>query len=311
MKNKSRSLCVLLMGYSGFIKMLAPMLSSDDILFLRFNKGQWWSWIPALSQADACYFIGGLWTDNWFLRITRLFRKPLVIHWVGTDVLEVSEAIKAEGVSRAVLKTSIHWAEVPWTARELNLVGIPTEVVPLTSTLTTARIAPLPKKLTVLTYFPDARYEFYSASYILRLAKEMPDIQIFCVGSEEMAFHTTSGPLPSNIKLLGRVDSLEKTYDESTILIRMTKHDGLSFMVLEALAHGRYVIWSYLLDGAPGLFVASDYEAMYEHMQVLYNKHLQNNLSTNDDGAEFVLSRYNPAQVAEEIRRRFQRIVGQ
>jgi glycosyltransferase involved in cell wall biosynthesis len=301
------------MGYSGFVKMLGPMLSSDDLLFLPFKKGRWMTWVLVLAQADACYFIGGLWTDSRFFKVAHLFRKPVVIHWVGTDVLEVREAIKRGQVSHSLLKSSIHWAEVPWTAQELNNTGIPAEVVPLTSTITTARIAPLPKKLTVLVYFSDTRYEFYGAHHILRLAKEMPDIQILCVGlgSEGMPFHFTSDPIASNIKLLGRVDNLEKIYDESTVLIRMTKHDGLSFMVLEALAHGRYVIWSYLLDGSPGLFVASDYQTMFGYIQAMHRKHTQGDLLPNHEGAEFVQSHYSQARVAEEIRRRFQRIVGQ
>ncbi|MBA7620195.1 hypothetical protein ES703_27540 [subsurface metagenome] len=48
----------------------------------------------------------------------------------------------------------------------------------------------------------------------------------------------------SNVKYLGWQDDMEPIYKQTTVLLRVPKHDGLSLMVLEALARGRQVIWT-------------------------------------------------------------------
>jgi len=302
---------ILVLGHSHFVNMLAPMLSNESMIFQPFEGGRRLSWVPSLFRSDACYFIGGGWRDDRFQKFARFFHKPIVVHWVGTDVLMAGKAKEMGKVSDTVIRANINWAEISWTTKELEAIGVYAEIVPLTSSMVTSELAPLPQEFTVLAYLPSTRPIFYGGHYILRLAREMPDIRILCVGSEESPFHFTSEPLPSNIEFLGHPDSLEDVYLQTTVLIRVVEHDGLSFMVLEALAHGRYVIWSYPLDDAPGLSVAKNYEMMREQIDVLYKKNVRGDLMRNFEGAQFVRSHYAPEQIAEEIRGRFYRLINQ
>jgi len=266
--------------------------------------------ILQIARADVCYLIGGTWADIPFFRLCRFLRKPVVMHWVGSDVLRAMKAFEQGRLSQHVVETCNHWAEVPWTAEELSSVGIPAEVVPLGSSLVaTARVSPLPETFTVLTLLRSTKPIFYGAHHILRLAREIPEIRIICVGHNESPFHLICESLPSNINLLGQLDNLGSAYAESTVLVRMTEHDGLSFMVLEALAHGRYVIWSYPLNGVPGAYLAREYETMFQHVQALYERHVQGRLPPNREGAEFVRFHYDPARVAEGICARLRALV--
>ena len=265
---------------------------------------------PPVFWADGIYHIGGRWHDNLFFKIVRYFRKPMIMHWIGTDVSMVREADKIGGqISWPVLEACNHWTEVKWTAEELGTVGIRADVVPLTSTLPVENINPLPNRFTVLVYLPSNRPLFYGAHHILRLAREMPEIQFKCVGFNESPFHFTSDLIPTNVELLGRPDTLGKIYQESTVLIRMTDHDGLSFMVLEALLHGRYVIWSHSLGNAPGALAASNYETLYRHVETLYTQSIRGGLAPNYEGAKFVHAHYDPADIAKDIRCRIRALI--
>jgi hypothetical protein len=298
---------VLVLGFPHFVNMLVPMLSDADIQFIPY-RGRRWVWVWELLCADACYFIGGRWKHDKFLDLALLMRKKIVMHWVGTDVKDASAAYSQSEVSHDLIVRCQHWAEVSWTADELCAVGIPAEVVPLTSALTVSEAFELPSEFTILAYLPAGRALFYGAQHILQLARELPSVQVLCVGSAESPFHFASEPLPPNLLLFGRPESLRSVYFQSTLLVRMTEHDGLSFMVLEALAHERYVIWSYALDGAPGLYHAKGYKLMLEHVKALQTQHQHGQLPPNHDGAKFIHTHYDREIISANIRARFANI---
>jgi len=299
---------VLVLGFPHFVDMLVPMLSNERIQFIPY-QGHRWIWLFELLRADGCYFIGGRWKRDKFLDLALLMKKKIVMHWVGTDVADATTAYYQKDVSHKLIARCQHWAEVSWTADELCAVGIPAEVVPLTSALTVSETFELPSEFTILAYLPAGRALFYGAQQILQLAKDLPSVPVLCIGSVESPFRFVSEPLPSNLSLLGRPESLQSVYSQAMLLIRMTEHDGLSFMVLEALAHGRYVIWSYALDGAPGLYQATNYKLMLEHVKTLQTQHQHGQLAPNCDGANFVHTHYDIEIVSANIRARFAKIL--
>ena len=68
----------------------------------------------------------------------------------------------------------------------------------------------------------------------------MPEVTFLAVGGEgEGASH------PPNVNYLGFVDDMAALYPRVSALLRLTPHDGLPKMVLESLACGRNVIWSF------------------------------------------------------------------
>src|SRR6266403_1239163 len=47
-------------------------------------------------------------------------------------------------------------------------------------------------------------------------------------------------------------------YKRASVVWRPVRHDGLSFMVLEALGHGRHVLWTYEFPGCVKVDGVSD-----------------------------------------------------
>jgi hypothetical protein len=89
-------------------------------------------------------------------------------------------------------------------------------------------------------------------------------------------------------------------------LWRPTRHDGLSFTVLEALAHGRHVIWSYPLTGA---LLARDAATSRAELERLFDLHETNALDVNSLGAEFVACNFSPDKIRDEFLSRWRTIV--
>ena len=87
------------------------------------------------------------------------------------------------------------------------------------------------------------REEFYGIEKLLRLASDFPDIEIKIVGISE--YYKSA---PANVKFLGWVENMDEQYQNCVLYLRMPEHDGLAFSVLEALANGRYVGYSYEFD---------------------------------------------------------------
>ena len=96
----------------------------------------------------------------------------------------------------------------------------------------------LPPRFTVLAYALDDRDELYGLDFILELARRRPDIQFLLLAA------TPTDALPENVTSLGWVDDIHPIMSQATVYVRPTSHDGFSYLVLEALATGRYVLWT-------------------------------------------------------------------
>jgi len=86
----------------------------------------------------------------------------------------------------------------------------------------------------------------------------------------------------------------------------MPEHDGLSFMVLEALSAGRHVIWNHPFGGV--LEAGNEAEAGL-HLRRLLAQHSAGQLALNEVGRDAVRDRYSPSRVREEILGRFERLI--
>ena len=68
---------------------------------------------------------------------------------------------------------------------------------------------------------------------------------------------------------VGWVTNMDKIYDQTSILLRMPEHDGLSGMIFDALAKGRYVIRSVKF---PGCYYAENYEDVKKHVNAILKR---------------------------------------
>jgi len=181
-------------------------------------------------------------------RAARLMGKRVILHWIGSDTLSVTEVAAAGAhLLRSCRRLAhAHFADSPEIAAELSRLGIVAEVFRLLpDTLIPAAEVPMPAAPAVLSYWATGRREFYHGEIVDALADEFPDVRFLVVGS------TGDGePQHRNMTYLGRLDGLEDVYRQVSVYVRLPEHDSMSAMVLESLARGRWVIYNKPVQGA-------------------------------------------------------------
>jgi hypothetical protein len=170
---------------------------------------------------------------------------PVVYYWLGTDVLNVRHDAEA-GVDQRrfheMAAAATHLADSDALRDDLAALGIQstTAWLPAPNAPQEGDVAALPERFTVLTYVPDARSEFYDGPTLVEVARRLPEASFSVVGG-------TGGwaaDAPGNVEFLGWRGDMPALYDASSALVRLVEHDSVSCMAVEALAHGRAVIYS-------------------------------------------------------------------
>lgn len=303
--SKNEPIRVLIHGLAYFSQKLPAFLASEGWEFRNYAP-RWSMDLPAtLYQLHRChlaYAWGGRVTMGKFLLAARALNKQkLVTFWCGSDVLEARQEFQ-QGKAESWIADKIHWAGAPWLAEEVRGFGLRCEYVPTTWVQTVSRFDDLPEKFSVLAYLPDVeRVSLYGIDQVIEVARAFPKIDFSIVGlrpGQTLA-------VPGNVKLYGRVD-LEPFYRNATVVWRPARHDGLSFMALEALAHGRYVIWSYPFSAA---IHAREVTAARIEIERLWDLHNSAQLPLNLTGAEFIQRNFAPAKIKSDMLRRWKHIV--
>ena len=305
MKNPNkRPIRVLLLGYPYFVNRLQELGQGSKLDLMTLPKSRFGR-LLALWQADLIYQIGGDLRPNRFSSLAILLGKRILIHWVGSDILQMREW-RAQGgrFAKLLLEKVAHWAEVDWTAAELADLGVVARIVPLVPANLATTVAELPDKFVALSYLPSQKAQLYGEADLLKLAREYPEVTFLAVASDPTA---RPADWPENLISVGWVNDMAELYAEITVLIRLTEHDGLSFMVLEALAHGRQVIWSYPL---PGVRSVNGYQELSQVVSELYQLHLAGKLQLNQVGRELVLRDYQPEVVWQKIEAGIKEVLG-
>jgi hypothetical protein len=91
---------------------------------------------------------------------------------------------------------------------------------------------------------------------------------------------------------------LADVYARSSVLVRFTKHDGLSIMTLEALTNGRHVLWSQDFPYTTRVRTYADIETELRH---LYDRHRKGELEPQYEGAAYVAETYEAGRCLERI----------
>jgi glycosyltransferase involved in cell wall biosynthesis len=297
---------IVIGGLPYFGRMLASLLTGDGwearyVASAGLRPGGWISTAAAIGGADLVYLVGGQverWSrPDWLARVTRV---PIVMHWIGSDVTYALAAARRGRASRTLITSLTHWAEVDWTARELEPLGITADRVALTPARLNFDLPPLPENFTVLTYLPQARPSFYGLDRVIALASALPEVRFLVAGSDGSSLTT------QNLEFLGWVTGMRQVYARTSVLVRLPDHDGLSFMVLEAMASGRHVIWNHPFAGVSE---AHSSEEALVHLRRLIDQHRSGSLQPNLAGREYVQASLSPEAVRSEILGRFSSIV--
>jgi glycosyltransferase involved in cell wall biosynthesis len=249
--------------------------------------------VTSLAACDVWYSIGTPIGDRWLHLFARLLRKPRVIHWVGSDIaaLRNNPGLRRWCRNRRVLNL----AEAEWTIDELRTLGIAASLAPLPPRLAPVNAAPLPHQFTILFYIPKTRGEFYGRREYERLIRAFAgcNVRFFIVGGGECY-----APPATNITRFGWQTSLARVYQETTVLVRFTSHDGLSLMTLEALAHGRHVLWT---QSFPFVTRVRSYEQLEAALRALLEAHERGDLRVQHEAARYIERAYSRERCIETI----------
>ncbi|MBC5824877.1 MAG: hypothetical protein GIX02_08645 [Candidatus Eremiobacteraeota bacterium] len=247
---------------------------------------------------DVVYQLGGAVIPSYLFQACKLLNKPIVKHWIGTDVLRAKEPIVQRQAAASFVK---HWTVAPWLRTELRLAGIDATYVPIGSVSLVKPCSLPPAPLTVLSYMPGKKFEFYGGQTILSLAQTYADIMFLVVGNEGVP-----EKLPSNVQCLGFQSSMEVIYGRCHVLLRIARHDGLSHMILEALNYGRHAIWTHEFTGVLG--AKNDDEAA-THLRALRTELMSGALHENDIGRDYVRRNFSTSTTMTRISNELQAVV--
>jgi hypothetical protein len=99
---------------------------------------------------------------------------------------------------------------------------------------------------------------------------------------------------------------MDALYRQTSVVVRLTSHDGTSFMVLEALSRGRHVIWTYPV---PGVIHASGFAAVSAALRDLLARHAAGTLGLNEEGRRYALEHYDRARLIDDLDRRLRSVL--
>lgn len=234
---------------------------------------------------------------------------PTVIHWIGTDVwrlvnpgsLSVRMKFKRLAVRSVygIMRGCRHLAGAPWLAQELEGVGIKSTFIPVVNPLldSSTPVYLLPDAVSIVSYIPLGREEFYGEESVLEAAKNNPDVKFIVVANSprRKPDHLT------NVEYHGWVSrgEMEDIFRRTTCYMRITKHDGLSGGI-EALLRGRYWIFSY---DHPHVYRASTTEEIQAAIDDVKLKTVP-----NYGGAQYVREHYSTSTVVNALKDFFGRI---
>lgn len=255
-------------------------------------------------RCDLAYSYTGRITMGKFLRVARALGKTKIIMvWCGSDAL-FAQAEYAQGLIDPWVTQLVHWSISPWLAEEVRSLGVNCEYVPATQFVHLVQNPkPLPKKFSVLMYVRDAsRSGLYGWDRMVEVANSLPRIDFNVYGLAEG--QTLSGP--PNIKVHNWTSEFIPFLEQSTVVYRPVRHDGLSLTVLEALSHGRHVVWTYPLEGCVH---APSTEAARHELEKLYAAHEAGQLGLNDIGRNYVVANHGAESARAELVRRFEQII--
>jgi hypothetical protein len=251
-----------------------------------------------LARADVLYLLGARAEKG--SPLDRLLqsghRRPVVVHWVGTDVLIAAEEHRHGRLSERVAAKAVHWTDTPWLVDELAAIGMRASLVPLPVASLPNDAPPLPAEFRVLLYLPEDSFdrEVFEMDAILALPGAMPETRFVLFPSRA----ETLPALPANVETPGWVGNMDALYQSASVLVRLVNHDGMPFSVLEALARGRQVVYPYSL---PGVTVAKTFEEARAALRTMESAHEEGSLSPNQTGMAWVREEYRYRAMLEGL----------
>jgi hypothetical protein len=288
---------VLVVGFSRLAQPLAARLTNDAWSCNYSESGG----TLASITSDIVYQVGGgPIVYPRLLAASRAAGTPVIKHWVGTDVLRtVLPHVRKQYLTNKVN----HWAVTQWLADELRAadLGIEAKVVPLSVLQRTEPMPFPPPPLTIVVYAPANKWAFYRGRLILAIAEKFPDVRFLIVANDGSGL--TAAP---NVAFLGYRSDMGEIYRRSHALLRFVDHDGLSYMVMEAMEAGRHVIWDRPM---PSVRLIADVPGIEREIETLDRELRAGVLAENEEGRAYTRATFLHTLVADQIRGEFEAVV--
>jgi hypothetical protein len=297
---------ILAHGLGYFCKKLAALVQDDDWQVLDHSghrPTELLGLVSQLARCDLAYTWGGRISMGKFLWAARVLgKRKLIMLWSGSDVLHAQREYAA-GVRVPWISNMVHWGVSPWVAEEVRALGLPCEHVQASFVDVVHRPKALPKKFSVLVYVGDVnKRDLYGWDRMVEVACALPQLEFKLCGIPNG--QALSGP--PNMKIYPWTADFINILQDSTVVYRPVRHDGLSFTVLEALSHGRHVLYSYPLPGC--IHVTGTSDACAE-LVGLVAAHDAGSLPLNEAGRVHIEQHYAPEHVRADLLRRWERII--
>ena len=238
---------VLINGLPLFAKRLADELQKYDpqssYIFLDTYNSKWAQllFFIYLPFSDCVISMNGVTDNSGSLNLVLKWKKKLILQWMGTDILLAMERFKNSTIDRKYIDSATNFVDAPWMMEELKSANINTEKLHFKFVEMNTIIEEY-SSISVMSYVAQNRQDFYGMDEIIQLAIVFPEIEFSLYGIEK-----AEKPITKNIKLYGWVapEEFQKKLMQTPIFLRLTKHDGFSLAVLEALSFGAEVITSF------------------------------------------------------------------
>ncbi len=280
---------VLIIGLPYFAMKVKQSLKQVDSSTTYIALNTYYSFIDKLKYliylpfATTVYSINGTIEKSRALSLAFWFKKRVVMHWVGSDVIRAKEVYFKSGNYYSQQRKVIHLTDTPWFTEELKEIDISATFLPIFSvSKTEMQTLPFPEKFNVLLYIPQDKQEFYGMQRLNNIARQLPEISFMVAGTKNADI-----PLPANVELLGWVENMHDYIQQSVVCIRFPQHDGLSFFVLESLLLQRYVIYNQPL---PHTFHLKNDDEIIVKLAELLKIHQQKQLPLNTEAKNWVMS---------------------
>lgn len=282
---------------------IIPILEKDYTMVdvgscIKGRKSKWmkllqWTW--AILRVDAIYNIYTSENAWMYFFWAKLLGKRVITHWIGTDVYYIMGNPK--GAKRISKFVDVQFSCFEPLRDELLQVGIDTKVLPIIPIKINYELCEMPKKHSVMIYMPNGREDFYGYQELKNIFPAFSQLTFHIVGTD----HHAPFAQFQNVAVEGFLShaQMEALFREISIVIRPTKHDGLSMSVLEAMAKGKNVIWS---SRFPHTMLGRTEDEIKKCLQEL----IDTSPKQNTDAHDYVVENYN----AEAFFKGFQTGIG-
>ncbi|MDG1332156.1 MAG: hypothetical protein P8P74_07490 [Crocinitomicaceae bacterium] len=301
---------VLIVGLPLFAERLASALTEYDHentyvhLDTYYRKADQLKALWHIPRADCIVSINGSIVGSKVFDLAFKNKVPLIMNWVGTDVIKSTKAFKEGKFQQRYIDEATHFCEVGWIQDELKEIGIDAEVVNFAAFKKSFELKKVGgEQLTVLSYIPSKRSDFYGMRTLIRMAEKLPSVLFLIAGTKGEEY----APLPSNMTALGWVKNMDDIYDETHVCVRFTDHDGLSNFILESLARGKQVIYRNPFDNCE---YCPDEDKLVAQIEDFENKLKNGDDLLNPEGAQFISDEFNEEVILGGFLERIKRLVG-